>query len=65
MVKLLQYFSTTCALVDDDVVGNNPANPVEVAERLEKVARHNIPACTTCKGDVEEPFTAGPGCRNT
>ena len=44
-------------LVDDEVVGRNPADPVEVAEGLEDVAREEVPEERAGERIDEETFT--------
>lgn len=43
-------------LVDGDVVGNNPADPREVTEGLEKVPGEEIPDSRSNKSVAEEPL---------
>lgn len=45
-------------LVDNDVVRNNPAHPVEERERLEDVSGEEIPTRRGKETVEEEPFTA-------
>ena len=45
-------------LVDNDVVRDNPADPVEERECLEYVPGEEIPARRAEEGVEEEPFTA-------
>lgn len=48
--------ASVCAeqCVDDDVVGSNPTDPVEHAERGEEVSRNPVPYKAAGKGDDEE-----------
>lgn len=44
-------------LVDDDIVGGDPADPVEIREGAEDVAREEVPAEGTEEAVEEEAFT--------
>jgi len=45
-------------LVDDDVVGDNPANEREVGQSAEQVVGDEVPDGGAGKCDEEEPLTA-------
>ena len=48
----------TKKLVDDDVVGDDPANEGEVGESGKEVVGDEVPDRRAGKGDEEEPLTA-------
>jgi len=53
-------------LVDDNVVGNDPANKGEVGESAEQVVGDEVPNSGAGKGDEEEPLaTHTTTCPNT
>lgn len=54
-------YKSTCVseeLIDNDIVGDDPADPVKVREGLENVVREPIPARRADEYVEEEAFTA-------